>query len=158
MKSMIKTGAALLGIAVLLGAPAVKARAEDKPAAEAAKPADAAKPAAEAPKVVPPETMEFKQTGALKWVTFPHVAHINNVKADLKLDAAADPKPACDVCHGGDKPLFPQKKAEAGMKMADYYAGKQCGACHDGKKMINGKVVFAAKAGCMKCHKTAKTP
>ena len=52
----------------------------------------------------------------------------------------------CEVCHGGEAPLFPQKKTE-GMLMKDMYAGKSCGACHDGKK------AFKAMGGCPKCHK-----
>jgi len=58
----------------------------------------------------------------------------------------------CDACHGGKEPLFAQKKSE-GMKMADMYAGKGCGSCHDGKKKQGEKVIFAAKGACMKCHK-----
>ncbi len=39
--------------------------------------------------------------------------------------------------------------------MAKMKAGEQCGACHDGKKQIGGKAVFATddKANCEKCHK-----
>ena len=42
--------------------------------------------------------------------------------------------------------------------MADMYAGKSCGACHNGKEMAVGKdkkVVFASKGACTKCHKKA---
>lgn len=60
----------------------------------------------------------------------------------------------CDACHGGKEPLFAQEKSE--LKMADMYAGKTCGACHDGKKKQGDKVIFAAKGGCMKCHKKEK--
>ena len=72
-------------------------------------------------------------------VKFPHKVH-------------AETLGTCDVCHGGKEPLFAQKKSE-GMKMADMYAGKDCGFCHDGKKKHGDKVIFAAKGGCMKCHK-----
>jgi c(7)-type cytochrome triheme protein len=130
---------AVIAVAVLVGT-AGKALAEDK--AADAKPADA-KPAAEAPK--PPETILFDKTAKMAPVNFPHAEHIK------KFD--------CKVCHAGDTPLFPQKKEkdQPGMKMADFYAGKQCGSCHDGKKTVDGKpdgkAIFAAKTGCMKCHK-----
>lgn len=61
----------------------------------------------------------------------------------------------CDACHGGKEPLFAQKKSE-GLKMADMYAGKTCGSCHDGKKKQGDKVIFAAKGACVKCHKKEK--
>ena len=34
-------------------------------------------------------------------------------------------------------------------------AGEQCGACHNGKTEVAGKVVFLAddKANCERCHK-----
>jgi c(7)-type cytochrome triheme protein len=131
--------AVVLGIAVLCGMQTRKALAQDqKP--DAAKP-EAAKPAGDAPK--PPESVVLDKTAKMAPVTFAHADHAKKFE--------------CKECHGGDKPLFPQKKAEAGMKMADMYAGKQCGACHDGKKTVDGKpdgkAIFAAKAGCMKCHK-----
>jgi c(7)-type cytochrome triheme protein len=72
-------------------------------------------------------------------VAFPHKVH-------------AETLGTCDACHGGKEPLFAQKKTE-GMKMADMYAGKGCGFCHDGKKKQGEKVIFEAKKGCMKCHK-----
>jgi c(7)-type cytochrome triheme protein len=113
---------------VLLGIQALKASAQDqKPDA----------PVVAAPKV--PSSILFDQTKPMAPVNFQHAAHIKNF--------------ACKDCHGGDKPLFPQKKEAAAIKMADIYAGKQCGACHDGKKVVNDKIVFAAKTNCMKCHK-----
>ncbi|MFI5362771.1 MAG: c(7)-type cytochrome triheme domain-containing protein [Elusimicrobiota bacterium] len=123
-----------LGIAALLGMSAAKVKAADQKA-------DAAKPAADAPKA--PDTILFDKTAKMQPVTFPHAAHIKAMKGD------------CKECHEGAAPLFPQKKDkdQAGMKMADFYAGKQCGACHDGKKVVDGKTVFAAKTSCMKCHK-----
>lgn len=88
-----------------------------------------------------PETLEFAKTGAMAHVKFPHRAH----QAALK---------GCKACHEGEKPLYPQKfDDEKGVKMADIYKGESCGACHDGKKEVDGKKVFAAKTGCMKCHK-----
>ncbi len=84
----------------------------------------------------PPETLLFKKTGALAPVSFPHAAHAK--------------RNACKDCHEGDSPIFPQKFSdETGMKMADMYSGKSCGACHNGAK----EKAFAAKGACMKCHK-----
>lgn len=91
-----------------------------------------AKPAA-------PDTLLFDKTAKMAPVNFPHALH------SKKLD--------CKECHGGDKPLFAQKFSDTGFKMADMYKGETCGACHDGKKTVEGKAVFAAKTSCMKCHK-----
>ncbi|MBI4060941.1 MAG: hypothetical protein HY403_05865 [Elusimicrobia bacterium] len=85
-----------------------------------------------------PESIVFDKA-KLGPVKFPHKKHVETIGA-------------CDNCHGGKEPLFAQKKSE-GMKMADMYAGKGCGYCHDGKKKQGDKVIFAAKGGCMKCHK-----
>ncbi|HJV34245.1 cytochrome c3 family protein [Geomonas sp.] len=49
----------------------------------------------------------------------------------------------CSECH----PKVFAMKREAKFKMADIYAGKYCGTCH------NGKRAFAAKGNCTKCHK-----
>lgn len=85
-----------------------------------------------------PEFLVFDKAkmGAVK---FPHKVHAETIGN-------------CDTCHGGKEPIFPQKKTE-GLKMADMYAGKECGFCHDGKKKQGDKVIFAAKTSCMKCHK-----
>ncbi|MDD5304027.1 MAG: cytochrome c3 family protein [Elusimicrobia bacterium] len=72
-------------------------------------------------------------------VKFPHKKHAEMVGN-------------CDTCHAGKEPLFAKEKTE-GMKMADMYAGKTCGHCHDGKMKVGEKVVFEAKKSCMKCHK-----
>ncbi|MEK7288201.1 MAG: c(7)-type cytochrome triheme domain-containing protein [Elusimicrobiota bacterium] len=86
------------------------------------------------------EFIVFDKTGKMAPVKFPHAIH--------------GQKNGCKACHEGEKPLFTQKRSGVDMKMADMYAGKTCGSCHDGKKKDpNGKVIFAAKAGCMKCHK-----
>lgn len=51
----------------------------------------------------------------------------------------------CGDCH--NKNLFPKmKQGTVQMKMADIYAGKYCGACH------NGTQAFAAKTACNRCH------
>jgi c(7)-type cytochrome triheme protein len=64
----------------------------------------------------------------------------------------------CKQCHIKPK-LFPMKR-KAGepremVKMEAMVAGKACGACHDGKTEVNGKVVFsvANEKDCVRCHK-----
>ena len=84
-----------------------------------------------------PETVLFDKA-KLGTVKFPHKTHMGKVGS-------------CDACHGGDKPLFPQKKTD--LKMKDMYAGGACGACHDGKEHYGVKAVFKAQGACMKCHK-----
>lgn len=124
---------------------AVSVQAEDKkpeaPAATETSPA-AVSPEAATEKKEAPEFLVFDKAklGAVK---FAHKAHADRA--------------GCAACHEGKEPLFAQKLT-GGMKMADMYAGKSCGACHNGKEMAVGKdkkVVFAAKGGCMKCHKKA---
>jgi len=59
----------------------------------------------------------------------------------------------CTDCH---TKIFKMKKGTSGdMTMAKMKAGEQCGVCHDGKKQVGSKVVFATddKANCEKCHK-----
>lgn len=133
-KSMLFCG--VLAVACFI---AVSVKAEDKKAAAKVE-AAAAAPAAD--KVEAPEfiSLEKAKLGAVK---FPHKKHADMV--------------GCAACHEGEKPLFAQKTA-GGMKMADMYAGKSCGTCHNGKEMAVGKdkkVVFAAKGACTKCHKKA---
>ncbi len=110
-----------------------KAAAEEKAKTPEAAPAAAAAEAAPADAKNGPEIIVFDKTAKMAPVKFPHAKH--QAKAD------------CKTCHEGEPALFQQKKSEVGMKMADMYAGKGCGSCHDGKK------TFAAKGGCMKCHK-----
>jgi c(7)-type cytochrome triheme protein len=51
----------------------------------------------------------------------------------------------CMECH--NKNAFPKMKfGTVEIKMADIYAGKYCGICHDGKR------AFEAKANCNRCH------
>jgi len=127
-KSMLVSG--VLAVACFV---AVSVKAEDKK--EAPKAEAAVAEATEAPEFI---NLEKAKLGAVK---FPHKLHADKL--------------GCAACHEGDKPLFAQKTA-GGMKMADMYAGKSCGHCHNGKEMAVGeakKVVFAAKGACTKCHK-----
>ncbi len=147
----VLTGAALaamLGISARAGdAPAEEKKAEGSataaeekaPAAEKAAAKDAKAPALITDPEKAPEFLKFEKTAKMPPVKFPHKQH--------------GQKFACKDCHGGDKPLFPQKFGGEGIKMADIYAGKHCGACHDGKDHGANKKVFAAKTACMKCHK-----
>lgn len=84
--------------------------------------------------------VEFKTVGDEGKVTFSHEMHTE--KVGLK----------CDVCH---KELFKMKKGGDVLTMATMDAGKSCGFCHDGKKVVNGKTAFDLKdkANCGKCHK-----
>lgn len=51
----------------------------------------------------------------------------------------------CMECHNKD--VFPKmKQGTVEIKMADIYAGKYCGVCH------NGQRAFEAKANCNRCH------
>ena len=97
---------------------------------------DTSAPAATDQKKEPPEEITFTRTGNAAPSLFKHGSH-----------GEAN---SCDDCHAGEKPLFPQKRSEEVYKMADMYAGKTCGACHDGKK------AFEAKKSCAKCHNQPK--
>jgi len=73
-------------------------------------------------------------------VTFSHEKH---VKEGLK----------CTSCH---VKVFKMKKGQTGpMTMEKMKAGQQCGACHDGKTVVEGKTPFsvADQGKCEKCHK-----
>jgi c(7)-type cytochrome triheme protein len=59
----------------------------------------------------------------------------------------------CTVCH---TKVFKMKKGQTGvLTMEKMKAGEQCGACHNGKTEVGGKVAFTVddKANCEKCHK-----
>lgn len=59
----------------------------------------------------------------------------------------------CQVCH---TKVFKMKKGQTGpLTMEKMKTGEQCGACHNGKTQVGGKVAFAVddKANCEKCHK-----
>ena len=73
-------------------------------------------------------------------VTFSHEKHM---KEGLK----------CTSCH---VKVFKMKKGTSGpLTMDKMKAGEQCGACHDGKTVVEGKTAFSvADTGkCEKCHK-----
>ena len=73
-------------------------------------------------------------------VTFSHEKHV-----------AAGTK--CTSCH---VKIFKMKKGQTGpLTMEKMKAGEQCGACHTGKAMADGKTPFAVAdaASCQKCHK-----
>lgn len=51
----------------------------------------------------------------------------------------------CMECH--NKEMFPKmKQGTVEITMAQIYAGKLCGVCH------NGQRAFEAKANCTRCH------
>jgi c(7)-type cytochrome triheme protein len=59
----------------------------------------------------------------------------------------------CQACH---TKIFKMKKGQTGpLTMEKMKAGEQCGACHNGKTTVGGKVPFAVteQASCEKCHK-----
>ena len=73
-------------------------------------------------------------------VTFSHEQHRAKVEK-------------CTACH---TKVFKMKKGATGaFAMEKMKAGEQCGACHNGKTEIGGKVVFTVddKTNCEKCHK-----
>ena len=72
-------------------------------------------------------------------VTFSHEKHV-----------AAGNK--CTSCH---TKVFKMKKGADTLNMAKMKAGEQCGACHNGKTDVGGKVVYTVddKANCERCHK-----
>lgn len=78
------------------------------------------------------KSLEFKNS-SLGTVTFDGAVH--------KKAAAS-----CKECHTDG--MFPKmKQGTVKITMDEIYAGKLCGACHNGKK------AFEAKANCQRCHK-----
>lgn len=87
-----------------------------------------------------PPDFTFPQKTSPGVVTFSHEKHV-----------ATGAK--CTSCH---TKIFKMKKGTSGeLTMAKMKAGEQCGACHNGKTEVSGKVVFTVddKANCEKCHK-----
>lgn len=65
-------------------------------------------------------------------------------------------KEKVEKCQGCHTKVFKMKKGETRpLTMAKMKAGEQCGACHNGKTEVAGKVVFKTddKANCERCHK-----
>lgn len=91
--------------------------------------------------VKPPADMSFaKGKDSPGTVTFSHEKH-----------GAAGTK--CASCH---VKVFKMKKGGTGpLTMEKMKAGEQCGACHTGKTVVEGKTPFALAetANCEKCHK-----
>jgi len=78
--------------------------------------------------------VEFKAVGDEGKVTFSHEHHTEKKGF------------ACKECH---PKLFAQKKGGDVLTMAAMGEGKNCGACHDGKKAFDVK----SADSCPKCHK-----
>ena len=54
----------------------------------------------------------------------------------------------CAECHGKGIPMkAPGAEGSLKITMADIYAGKVCGMCHNGTRAFN------VKGNCAKCHK-----
>ena len=91
--------------------------------------------------VKPPADMTFEGgKDSPGKVTFSHEKHV-----------AAGNK--CTSCH---VKVFKMKKGQTGpLTMEKMKAGEQCGACHTGKTVVEGKTPFALAdtANCEKCHK-----
>ncbi len=91
--------------------------------------------------VKPPVDLSFeKGKDSPGTVTFSHEKHL-----------AAGNK--CTSCH---VKIFKMKKGQTGpLTMEKMKAGEQCGACHNGKTVVEGKTPFLVSdtANCTKCHK-----
>jgi len=71
----------------------------------------------------------------------------NSSMGTVKFDGALHNKAAtgCKECHTDG--MFPKmKQGTTKITMEEIYAGKLCGACHNGVK------AFEAKANCQRCH------
>jgi len=70
-------------------------------------------------------------------VTFSHAAHVAKVGK-------------CTLCHMRD---FKMKRGASGpITLEAKQEGRFCGACHDGKTTMGGRVVFPIDE-CDRCHK-----
>jgi c(7)-type cytochrome triheme protein len=88
----------------------------------------------------PPDMSFEKGKDSPGTVTFSHERHL-----------AAGNK--CTSCH---VKIFKMKKGASGpISMEKIKVGEQCGACHNGKTVVEGKTVYLATdpANCEKCHK-----
>jgi c(7)-type cytochrome triheme protein len=70
-------------------------------------------------------------------VTFNHASHVDEAK------------PACTGCHPREFRILKANAGKRPIRHADMEKGRQCGACHDGKK------AFALTDDCTACHKTS---
>ncbi len=65
----------------------------------------------------------------------------------------------CQPCHMTQPPLFPMRRKpdepRKAVTMAEMAQGQSCGACHNGKTEMNGKVAasVADVKACGDCHK-----
>jgi len=75
----------------------------------------------------------FSDTGAMPKVLFPHRQHTQWL--------------ACKNCHPA---IFVKKKGANDIAMMDVLSGKFCGVCQ-------GKIAFAPKKNCMRCHSVSTT-
>jgi len=82
-----------------------------------------------------PPNLTFKNSQGVVVGTFSHDFHLQIYNK-------------CRDCHTR---LFPFGNGKR-MTMADMYAGKSCGACHD------GKTAFNANGNCNRCHADYKPP
>ena len=58
----------------------------------------------------------------------------------------------CNDCHNNKVFKRERKLGVNSFKMKDIMKGKACGACHDGKTVVNNVTVFAPKRNCDRCH------
>lgn len=81
----------------------------------------------------------------LPHVLFSHASH---------LDAGHE----CKDCHNGK--VFSEEKdlGANSFTMKDILRGEACGACHDGRTVVEGVPVFAPKKNCTRCHDTKWRP
>lgn len=78
-----------------------------------------------------------------------YASDMGKVTFDGKVHAGKGFK--CTECHTNPK-LFTMKKGANKITMDAIYAGKFCGACHNGKKAFKA----SDEANCGKCHKAEK--
>jgi c(7)-type cytochrome triheme protein len=93
----------------------------------------------------------YSQAAGMNPVVFDHWSHRNQF--------------TCRLCHVDIG--FGMRVNETKVKAADNISGYFCGVCHNGKRQINGKVVFEACSKqfgkedvkrCERCHNTGKNP
>ena len=60
----------------------------------------------------------------------------------------------CKDCHNDTVFKAEQKLGVNKFTMKDIIQRKACGACHNGRKLVKGKAVFAPQKNCSRCHST----